>query len=141
MVRRHARCRGRGHRRGAAIAEQRNAVLMIASDHGFFGREGRPAQISSPAPATAAKWHRKEGIFLLRGPEIGAVPGHPMRGSVRQVCATLLALTGMPAQRNGQSPLAGAPQATIPPLDYTAHFTKAASPPPPSGGREASEEI
>jgi len=127
--------------RYAAIAEQRNAVLMIASDHGFFWREGRPTQISSTATATAAKWHRKEGIFLLRGPGIAAAPGHPMRGSVRQVCATLLALTGMPAQQNGQSPLAGAPRATMPPLDYIAHFTRAASPPPPSSGREASEEI
>ncbi len=127
--------------RYAAIAEQRNAVLMIASDHGFFWREGRPTQISSTATATAAKWHRKEGIFLLRGPGIAAAPGHPLHGSVRQVCATLLALTGMPAQQTGESPLAGAPQPAMPPLDYAAHFTRAVSPPPPASGRGASEEI
>jgi len=126
----------------AAIAEQRNAVLMIASDHGFFWREGRPSTISSTATATAAKWHRKEGIYLLWGPGIGAAPGHPLRGSVRQVCETLLALTGMPAQQKGQSPLAGAPQAAMPPLDYAAHFHRAASPPPPpSSGRGTSEAI
>ncbi|HEX7678129.1 MAG TPA: alkaline phosphatase family protein [Thermoanaerobaculia bacterium] len=127
--------------RYSAIAEQHGAVLMIASDHGFFWREGRPTQISSTATATAAKWHRKEGIFLLRGPGIAVTPGHPSRGSVRQVCATLLALTGMPAQKNGQAPLAGAPQAVLPPLDYAVHFVRAASPPVPSSGRGASEEI
>src|SRR5258706_10888687 len=94
--------------RYAAIASEHGAVLMIASDHGFFWREGRPTQISSTATATAAKWHRKEGIYLLRGPGIAAAAGHPLRGSVRQVCSTLLALTGMPAQQNGQAPLAGA---------------------------------
>ncbi|HEV7429324.1 MAG TPA: tetratricopeptide repeat protein, partial [Thermoanaerobaculia bacterium] len=127
--------------RYAAIAEQHGAILMIASDHGFFWREGRPTQISSTATATAAKWHRKEGIYLLRGAGIPALPGHPLRGSVRQVCATLLALTGMPAQQNGQPPLAGAPQATTPAVNYVAHFARAASPPAPSSGSGTSEEI
>jgi tetratricopeptide (TPR) repeat protein len=127
--------------RYAAIAEQRGAILMIASDHGFFWREGRPTKISSTATATAAKWHRKEGIYLLRGPGIAAAPGHPLRGSVRQVCATLLALTGMPAQQNGQSPLAGAPQQGAAAIDYTTHFVRAASPPSAPNGRGASEEI
>jgi tetratricopeptide (TPR) repeat protein len=127
--------------RYAAIAEQHGAILMIASDHGFFWREGRPTKISSTATATAAKWHRKEGIYLLRGPGIAAAPGHPLRGSVRQVCATLLALTGMPAQQNGQSPLSGAPRPLAPPVNYATYFTRAASPPPPPSGRGTSEEI
>jgi tetratricopeptide (TPR) repeat protein len=127
--------------RYTAIAEQRGAILMVASDHGFYWREGRPTQISSTATATAAKWHRKEGIYLLRGAGIAAAPGHPLRGSVRQVCATLLALTGMPAQQNGMSPLPGAPQPAVPPINYAEHFTRAASPPPPPSGRGASEEI
>jgi tetratricopeptide (TPR) repeat protein len=126
--------------RYAAIADQHGAILMIASDHGFFWREGRPTKISSTATATAAKWHRKEGIYLLRGPGIAAAPGHPLRGSVRQVCATLLALTGMPAQQNGQSPLAGAPLPSASILDYAARFARAAPPPPPSG-QAASEDI
>jgi len=127
--------------RYAAIADQHGAILMIASDHGFFWRDGRPTQISSTATATAAKWHRKEGIYLLRGPGIAAAPGHPLRGSVRQVCATLLALTGMPPQQNGQPALAGAPQAPAAPIDYASHFARAASPPPPATGQAASEEI
>ena len=127
--------------RYSMLAEQHGAILMIASDHGFYWRDGRPTQISSTASATAAKWHRKEGIYLLRGPGIAANPGHPLRGSVRQVCSTLLALTGMPSQQNEQPPLAGAPQASAPPLDYAAHFTRATSPPPLPSGRGASEEI
>ncbi len=127
--------------RYAAVAEQHQAILMIASDHGFFWREGRPTKISSTATATAAKWHRKEGIYLVRGPGIAAAPGHPLLGSVRQVCATLLALTGMPAQRNGQPPLAGVVVPAAPALNYAAHFTRAASPPAPPSGRGTSEEI
>lgn len=123
-----------------ALARRNNAVLMVASDHGFYWREGRPTAISSTATATAAKWHRKEGIYALWGAGIAAMPGHPMRGSVRQVCATLLALTGMPAPAGAQPPLSGAPSGTGT-LDYRPYFQRAAPPPPPASGRAASEEI
>ena len=123
-----------------AIAEQKGATLMVASDHGFFWREGRPSQISSTATATAAKWHRKEGIYVLNGPGIAAAPAHPLRGSVRQVCDTLLALTGMPSLAGAQTALPGAPP-SLSPFDYGRLFVRAASPPPPSSGRAASEEI
>jgi len=78
------------------LAEERGAVLVLASDHGFYWKEGRPTELSSFAHATAGKWHRKEGIFLLWGPGIAARPGHPLRGSVGQTTATLLALLGLP---------------------------------------------
>jgi Flp pilus assembly protein TadD len=126
--------------RYATIAEQKGATLMIASDHGFFWREGRPTQISSTATATAAKWHRKEGIYVLHGPEIAAAPGHPLRGSVRQVCDTLLSLTGMPSLAGAQAALPGAP-AAIAPLAYGPHFMRAASPPAAASGNAATEEI
>ena len=41
---------------------------MLASDHGFSWIDDRPTQVSSNAQATAAKWHRKDGIYLLWGP-------------------------------------------------------------------------
>jgi Flp pilus assembly protein TadD len=126
--------------RYVTIAEEKGAMLMIASDHGFFWRDGRPTQISSTATATAAKWHRKEGIFVLHGPGIAAAPGHPLRGSVRQVCDTLLSLTGMPALAGAQPALPGAP-AALAPLAYGPHFVRAASPPAPASGSAASEEI
>ncbi|HEX4963150.1 MAG TPA: alkaline phosphatase family protein [Thermoanaerobaculia bacterium] len=77
------------------IAKASGAVLMIASDHGFHWKEGRPTQVSSAAAATAGRWHRDEGIYLLAGPGVPAsdVRG---RGNVIQVCGTLMSLLGMP---------------------------------------------
>ncbi|HEV7571742.1 MAG TPA: alkaline phosphatase family protein [Thermoanaerobaculia bacterium] len=126
--------------RYAEIAGRNGATLMIASDHGFFWREGRPTQISSTATATAAKWHRKQGIYVIQGAGIAAAPGHPLLGSVRQVCATLFALTGMPSLPNAAPPLPGAPRAS-PSFDYDRVFVRAASPPPPATGGAASEDI
>ena len=77
------------------IAQERGAVLMIASDHGFRWKQGRPARASSAAAATAGKWHRDEGIWLLWGPGVKASSNRE-RGEVGQVCATLLALLGLP---------------------------------------------
>lgn len=87
----------------AEAAERSGAVLMIASDHGFEWAEGRPAGLSSVAGATAAKWHRPEGIYLLVGPGIPARPGHSGHGGVAQVASTLLALVDLPARR-GMAP-------------------------------------
>ncbi len=111
-----------------AIAEREHAILMIASDHGFYWREGRPTQISSTATATAAKWHRPEGIYALWGGDTRQWQGHALRGGVRQVCATLLALTGMPAAEGGTSPLPGAPL-PLPAVAYARFFQRAAPPP------------
>lgn len=86
------------------LAEDRGAVLMLASDHGFRWHQGRPTQLSSFAAATAARWHRKEGIYLLWGPGIPAAPGHPHSGGIRQVAATLLRLLGLPAGREVAGP-------------------------------------
>jgi len=127
--------------RYAAIAEQRGAILMLASDHGFFWREGRPVAISSTATATAAKWHRKEGIYIIYGPGIAAAPHHPLRGSVRQVCSTLLALTGMPSAKAGAPPLPGTPSAATGTFDYVGRFSRADAPPPPRNRNEGSEDI
>lgn len=72
------------------LADDLDAELVIASDHGFdWG--GSHAE-SSTATATAAKWHREEGIWI-------DYPHDPARladARVDQVCATLLALLGLP---------------------------------------------
>jgi len=77
------------------LAEASGSVLMIASDHGFRWKEGRPSQLSSAAAATAGRWHRDEGIYLIRGP---GVPASDLRGqgNVIQICGTLMNLLGMP---------------------------------------------
>lgn len=123
-----------------AIAERTHAVVMLASDHGFYWREGRPAQISSTATATAAKWHRTEGIYALWGPGVAATRGHALRGGVRQVCATLLSLAGLPAATGGTPPLPGSPPAN-PPVAYDQFFQRASPPPIIRAGESNAEEI
>jgi hypothetical protein len=85
------------------LARAEGAVLMIASDHGFRWGEDRPRELSSLAAASAARWHRDQGVSLLWGPEIAPTPRSVAgEGSVRQVCATLLALLGMPRRAASQ---------------------------------------
>lgn len=100
----------------SALAARDHAVIVLASDHGFHWIEGRPTEVSSTATATAAKWHRKEGVFLLSG------ESSPLPHGIRDVCGTLLDLTGMPQ------------------LDYAKYFQRAAPPPAPSA-RAAGEEL
>lgn len=99
-----------------AIANDKGAVIVVASDHGFRWVEGRPTEISSTAAATAAKWHRNEGIFVV------SVPGEVPK-KIRDVCASLLRLTGMPT------------------VEYPRYFEPAAPPPPPASSRANNEEL
>jgi Tfp pilus assembly protein PilF len=120
------------------LAESSHAVLMLASDHGFLWKEGRPATLSSNAMTTAAKWHRNEGIYAVWGPGIKATPGHTGRGSVDQVAATLLALTGLPADTHGQAAvLPGAPAASSERVDYQAAYHPAVARGGALGGSDA----
>lgn len=106
-----------------ARAEAGGAVLMIASDHGFSWLEGRPTELSSLAAPTAARWHRDDGMYLLWGHTIPAAPGHRRKGSVTQVCSTLLALLGVPPAKGiAVPPLPGAPPLGVEVVDYAAGF-------------------
>ena len=82
-----------------ALAQSTGSVIVLASDHGFLWGEGRPTTLSSAANTTAAKWHAENGIYLIWGPGIQASRGHAGAGNVDQVCATLLALAGLPPAR------------------------------------------
>lgn len=119
------------------LAQAAGAVLMLASDHGFLWGEGRPTRLSSFAHATAAKWHRKEGIYLIWGRGIAAAPGHPHRGTIEQVCPTLLSLLGLPLPPSGK-PLPGIPAPERPAADYAAHYQPVS--PARSGARRGDEE-
>ncbi|HEY0512593.1 MAG TPA: alkaline phosphatase family protein [Thermoanaerobaculia bacterium] len=119
------------------IAEARGAVLMIASDHGFRWKEGRPARLSSATAATAGKWHRDEGIYLLWGPDVKPAADRGS-GEVGQVCATLLALLGLPP---GHA-VTGPPLGGIDPVhtrlaDYQAHYRPAAEVAKSEGDQQA----
>jgi tetratricopeptide (TPR) repeat protein len=111
------------------LATDTGSVLMLASDHGFLWTEGRPKDVSSVTPATAGLWHRDDGIFLLWGKGIPHGTGHTQRGSIAQVCATLLALLGLPpGQGLTGPPLPGAPPVDAAPVDYAAHFERPTAP-------------
>jgi Tfp pilus assembly protein PilF len=129
----------------AELARQTGAVLMLASDHGFTWSEGRPTELSSFDSTTAAKWHRKEGMYVLWGPGIEASPGHPHRGGVAQVCATLLQLMGLPpGQGLAMPPLPPVPAPPGPLVDYGARYHRAthtAGPLSAEADREAIEKL
>lgn len=105
------------------MAQERGAVLMLASDHGFLWGEGRPRELASQAQATAGKWHRDQGVYLLwnAGLPAGAGPA----GGIRQVCATLLALAGLPPGQGLAGPALGGVEAVGAARDYAAGFRPA----------------
>lgn len=107
------------------LARRLGAVLMVASDHGFHWRRDRPPGAAGVEAATAARWHRKEGIFLLWGPGVAPGAGARPHGRVDQVCATLLALLGLPPAAGGADPLPGAPAAQGAGVDYRALVPRA----------------
>lgn len=124
------------------LAEARGAVLFLASDHGFTWHEGRPEQLSSFANATAAKWHRKEGMYLLHGTGAAASTQRE-RGGVRQVAPTLVSLLGLaPPVGWGVAPLAPVAAPAAAPFDYEPYFDRererrlARAPAAPQGGEE-----
>jgi tetratricopeptide (TPR) repeat protein len=120
------------------LAEASGAVLMLASDHGFTWGEGRPTQLSSFANPTAAKWHRQEGMYVVWGPGVAPAPGPGPKGGVAQVCASLLALLGLPdGPRLAGPPLAGIAAVGGPPFDYRAHYQPAAA---AAGAADADKE-
>ena len=77
-------------------AASRGAALMIASDHGFLWSEGRPRELSSMAMATAGKWHREQGIYVLWGDGVTPGPRRTEAAGIARVASTLLELAGLP---------------------------------------------
>lgn len=118
------------------LAEAGGAVLMIASDHGFLWSEGRPERLSSAEAASAGKWHRDQGVYLLWGP--GIEPGGAREtASVDRVCATLLALLGLPPGADvAGPPLPGVSANENAPVDYRASYRPATSPTHSAGAEE-----
>jgi len=76
-------------------AEEDGAVLLLHSDHGFKWGSDRPCGLPSGDWATAAFWHRSEGVLAFWGKEVRR--GEP-RGRARlvDVAPTVLALLDVP---------------------------------------------
>ncbi len=121
------------------LARELGAVLVLASDHGFLWREGRPTLASSQDTETAAQWHRTEGMYVVWG--AGPAPSENAAGAgIRQVCATLLALLGLPDGAAVQGPpLAGIPGSEAPADDYRRIYEPVA-PAPAAGSTENSDQ-
>lgn len=119
-----------------ALADRSRSTVVMASDHGFLWHEGRPERWASSATQTAARWHRRQGIWLVRA--AGVAPGLSSAGRLRQVFPTLLTLAGLPPSTTGeQRPLAGLAPSAAPAFDYGALYRELASrrrPPSPAGG-------
>ena len=79
-------------------ASEDGATLIVHSDHGFTWGEDRPCGFASGNWATAAFWHRFDGVFAAWG---ARVRRSPERGaaSLFDVAPTVLALLGLPQGR------------------------------------------
>ncbi len=99
-----------------SLAEETGAALLIVSDHGFLWREGRP-QSSGIAGATAALWHREEGVYVLwgKGIEPDTTKGE---GRVGQVAATIVGLLGLPRAAGTYEPALGGVPEVLPAQNY-----------------------
>ncbi|HSS44122.1 MAG TPA: alkaline phosphatase family protein, partial [Thermoanaerobaculia bacterium] len=76
-------------------AREDGAILILTSDHGFHWGADRPCGRGSTQEASAAAWHRLEGVFLAWGEAV--TPESPSRVvSAFDVAPTLLALLDLP---------------------------------------------
>lgn len=99
-----------------ALAEEAGAALLIVSDHGFLWHDGRP-QSSGIAGATAALWHREEGLYVLwgKGVQPDAARGE---GRVGQLAATVLGLLELPRAAGTDGPALAGVEEVLPAQNY-----------------------
>ncbi|HEV7767485.1 MAG TPA: alkaline phosphatase family protein [Thermoanaerobaculia bacterium] len=122
-----------------ALAQKHGARLMIASDHGFHWFDDRPTELSSFAASTAAKWHRKAGVYLLWGNGIAARGRTGPEQHIAQVASTLLALSGTPNGDRVASPPIVVPAMSAS-VDYRKHFIPIEPPAAESTSQAAADE-
>ncbi|HEV8610051.1 MAG TPA: alkaline phosphatase family protein [Thermoanaerobaculia bacterium] len=79
-------------------ANDDGATLVVNSDHGFKWGEDRTCERSSVNWATAAYWHRLNGVFAAWGARVRHSPTRA-KLSVFDVAPTVLALLDLPSDR------------------------------------------
>ena len=84
-----------------ALTDEQTTVIIV-SDHGFKTGRQRPVERASEVDyATAAMWHRMEGVIVMNGPAVlsqaAGVPAVTGKASVFDITPTLLALLGIPS--------------------------------------------
>jgi Tfp pilus assembly protein PilF len=73
--------------------------IIVLSDHGFKTGASRPQSAPPPREPGAARWHRLNGVLLMRGPQIKR--GVTLNGaSVLDITPTVLALMGLPVAKD-----------------------------------------
>ncbi len=83
---------------GAMMREgPRDAVWIIASDHGFFTGEARPSSRPDDFGTGAPDWHRLTGVLVIAGP--GVRPGKVENATIYDLIPTLFHCLGVPASR------------------------------------------
>lgn len=111
-----------------ALVDSVGANLLIVSDHGFRWQD-RPRSLGGDRAATAALWHREEGIYLLAGEEVEGRRSRSDAGGIRQIAATALALLGMPPGEGMSGPtLPGVDPFPGPAVGYRAHYQRPSEP-------------
>jgi predicted AlkP superfamily phosphohydrolase/phosphomutase/Flp pilus assembly protein TadD len=76
-------------------AREDGATLVVNSDHGFKWGRDRPCGFSAASWATAAFWHRPEGVFAAWGSSTAR--GERGKARILDVAPTVLALLDLPA--------------------------------------------
>jgi predicted AlkP superfamily phosphohydrolase/phosphomutase/tetratricopeptide (TPR) repeat protein len=89
-------------------AEEDGATLIVHSDHGFKWGSERPCDFGSKDAATAAFWHRPNGVFAAWGGSARKAAGRA-EAAILDVAPTVLSLLELPADpRMPGKPLAAA---------------------------------
>jgi predicted AlkP superfamily phosphohydrolase/phosphomutase/Flp pilus assembly protein TadD len=79
-------------------AADEQATLLVSSDHGFKWGADRPCGLESGNWATAAFWHRLDGVFAAWGARVRH-RAERSEAHVLDVAPTILALLGLPADK------------------------------------------
>ncbi|HEY7112695.1 MAG TPA: alkaline phosphatase family protein [Thermoanaerobaculia bacterium] len=96
-------------------AEEDGATLLVHSDHGFKWGADRPCGLASGNWATAAFWHRPQGVIAAWGKGVRRSADRG-RARILDVAPTVLALLGLPADRTMPgAPVTGAFDGLAPP--------------------------
>lgn len=99
-------------------AKEDGATLLVHSDHGFKWGEDRTCARSSANWATAAYWHRINGVFAAWGAQVRPSKART-KATLFDVAPTVLALAGLPADRQmtGKVIAAGFEKLAAPPKE------------------------
>ncbi|MEE9291360.1 MAG: tetratricopeptide repeat protein, partial [Acidobacteriota bacterium] len=79
---------------GEILERDREATVIVMSDHGFSSTDGRPREIKPFIEGQPGLWHDMRGIFLIGGP--GVSSGEIPLVTLYDIAPTILYLLGLP---------------------------------------------